>query len=663
MDAEIERLRGAFFEEASDFLAIIESGLLALEAGSGTAELVHQVFRATHSLKGAARTFEYEDLAGFAHLAEDLLDRVRGGGMLLTPAVAELLLRANDVLHGLLGAARDGTKVPPATAAVSAALRATLTGTPVAAANAAARTVRLTIEPAADALERGHDPGAALRALAGLGTVEETTVHLDALPALDALVPTRCHLRWTVVIRTTAGDDALGAPFTALTTRGGFGVEAVTASAGVPAAPDAVALGRPAGVDANSLRVSTDKVDRLINLVGEVIIAQSMIAHLLEDFTPERMPQLHEALAEMERNTRELHERVMTVRMVPIATVFSRCPRVVRDLATLFGKQIALRTIGGETELDKIVVDQLTDPLMHLIRNSADHGLEPPDERRAAGKPAQGTVTLHAYHQSGKVVIDIQDDGRGLDTDRILAKARAKGLVQDDESLSEDEIHALIFEPGFSTATEVSAVSGRGVGMDVVRRNVESLGGTVTIDSRRGVGTCFRIRLPLTLAIIDGLSLRVGDDVFLLPLVAILESIRPAPSDVETIIGQGELVRLRGECLPLLRLHRLFGLEPRIHDPSQGLVVIVEHEGHRIALLVDELLGQQQVVVKSLETHFRRIEGVGGATILGQGTVALILDVPGLVALSRTTDLHAAGRRSVRARTGEAEPPAPHEVM
>ena len=403
--------------------------------------------------------------------------------------------------------------------------------------------------------------------------------------------------------------------------------------------------------EATTVRVPIEKVDGLVNLVGELVITQSMIARLVAHLGPDRAAQLEEAVAQMDRHARELQERVMAVRMLPIRTVFSRFPRLVRDLAQAEGKQVVLEASGEDTELDKGVIEQITDPLTHLLRNAIDHGIETPEARRLAGKPEVSRLRLRAYQEGGNIHLEVADDGRGLDRDTIARKGAAVGLLTPDARPTDDEIFGLIFRPGFSTAETVSHVSGRGVGLDVVRRNVEALGGSITVHTEAGRGATFHIRLPLTLAILDGQSLRVGSHTYILPLASIVESMRPRPDQVRRVFTDAEVVVIRGRALPMIRLHRLFGIAPAVEDPAQGIVVIVEHEGRDVALLVDELGGQQQVVIKSLEVNFAKVAGVAGATILSDGAVALILDVPGLVALSR-------------ARPGrETRPGAPHAVV
>jgi two-component system chemotaxis sensor kinase CheA len=417
---------------------------------------------------------------------------------------------------------------------------------------------------------------------------------------------------------------------------------AVTPATPAPLSPSATGE-RPRtttapAAEASSIRVPVEKVDRLINLVGELVITQSMVAQTVAAFTPDKLGTLIDAVAQMDRHARELHERMMAVRMIPIRSLFARFPRVVRDLAGAVGKQVALETSGEETELDKTVIERIGDPLTHLIRNAVDHGLESPDTRREAGKSPAGRVTLRAYQQGGNIYIEVGDDGRGIDRERVRAKAVAQGLCGADETLGDAATLALIFRPGFSTAEKVTEVSGRGVGMDVVRQNVEALGGSIAIDSEPGAGTTFRIKLPLTLAILDGQLLIVGAQTYVLPILSIVESVRPRREQLNRVLARGETISIRGHAVPMLRLHRVLGVPPGREDATQGLVVIVEQDGRRAALLVDDLGGQQQVVIKSLETNFDKVRGVAGATILGDGRVTLILDVPGLLALARAEE-------------------------
>ncbi|MDH5409514.1 MAG: chemotaxis protein CheW, partial [Gammaproteobacteria bacterium] len=409
-----------------------------------------------------------------------------------------------------------------------------------------------------------------------------------------------------------------------------------TAPVGTPQVQVKTAEKRKSGGEASSIRVSIDKVDELINTVGELVITQSMLGQFgeVEDLNNSHLEKMRDGLAQLERNTRELQEAVMRIRMLPISFAFQRFPRLVHDLSAQLGKKVELKMSGEHTELDKTVMEKIGDPLVHLVRNSMDHGIEKPENRVDANKHETGVVHLNAYHQGGNIVIEIIDDGAGLNTEKILAKAKSLGLVTDSENMTEEQIHDLIFNPGFSTADEVSDVSGRGVGMDVVRRNIRSLGGTVDVKSVQGEGSTFTIRLPLTLAILDGQLVRVGSETYIIPLVSIVESVQLDEGKINIVSGRGEVYKLRDEFIPIVRLYHIFSIPFDMNDDERGLLVVVEADGEKIALFVDELLGQQQVVIKSLETNFKKVEGLSGATILGDGTVALILDVKGLFDLN-----------------------------
>lgn len=434
--------------------------------------------------------------------------------------------------------------------------------------------------------------------------------------------------------------DAAGAPASDKPERASSAVPAESATASASpasgAAPGAKAAAAPGKVvamsnsESSSIRVSVEKVDQLINLVGELVITQAMLAQTSAQIDPVQFGGIAQGLTQLERNTRDLQEAVMSIRMLPIAFVFSRFPRLVHDLASKLGKRVELKTVGEGTELDKGVIEKIADPLTHLVRNSLDHGIESPDVRMANGKPEVGTITLRAFHQGGSIVIEVADDGGGLNRDRILAKARSRGMEVDD-AMPDQDVWQLIFEPGFSTAEVVSDISGRGVGMDVVRRNIQSAGGRVELYSTEGQGTRISIRLPLTLAILDGMSIAVGKEMFILPLGFVVESLQPKPNELNTVHGAAQLLRVRGEHLPVIALSDLFGIASSREQLEQGIIVILESEGGKVALWVDELVGQHQVVIKSLETNYRKVPYVSGATIMGDGRVALILDVAALV--------------------------------
>lgn len=652
MQIDLSRFRETFFQEAAENLADMEQALLSLEQAAGDAELLNRIFRSAHSLKGASGTFGLDDITRFTHQLESLLDRMRSGELVPEPQHAALLLRAVDVLKELLAAAQAGAGEAPSALfeqVLGELIVAQRSGPAdpvkrlaIRSGDRAARRVhtayRIAFRPAEDLFRRGMDPLFILRDLAENGTLSDVRADLTRLPPLAALEPDGCYLGWTMRLTTDRTPAEIRDLFAFVEDGSDISIEPENAASPGPEPAKPAGAAQPAAratLRESSIRVSTEKVDKLIDLVGELVIAHSMAAEIMHDFTPEKLFALQEAMGEMERYTRELQERVMGVRMLPVGNIFSRFPRLVRDTAAGLSKQVTLEMSGEETELDKGVVEKLSDPLTHLIRNAIDHGIEPPDERVRQGKLEQGVIRLKAFHQGGNVLIEVSDDGRGLDTARIREKGIERGLLDGSAEPGGEEIHALIFEPGFSTAAAVSDLSGRGVGMDVVRRNVESLNGAVSVSSRRGQGTTVRIKLPLTLAILDGLLLRVGEQTFIMPLVSIIESIRPKPNQVKTVTGKGEVVVVRKEPLPLLRLHALLSVPTTVVDPARGLVVVVEHEGRRLAVLVDELLGQQQVVIKSLETHFKKVDGIVGATILGDGHPALIVDVAGIVQMSR----------------------------
>jgi two-component system chemotaxis sensor kinase CheA len=389
-------------------------------------------------------------------------------------------------------------------------------------------------------------------------------------------------------------------------------------------------------VEASSIRVGIDKIDHLINIVGELVITQSMLDQVGENFDESKIVQLRDGLSQLERNTRELQESVMRVRMLPISFSFNRFPRLVHDLSLQLGKKVELKLSGEQTELDKTVLEKMSDPLVHLVRNALDHGIEMPEQRRQAGKSEVGTLHLHAFHQGGNIVIQISDDGAGVDLDKVRAKAIKQKLLTAEETVSDEQLYEVIFQPGFSTVTQVNDLSGRGVGMDVVRRNIRALGGTIDIHSKPGQSTTFNIRLPLTLAILDGQLVRVGRQIYILSLLSIIESLRVKPQLVNSLAGKAEVYKLRDEYIPILRLYALFDIASATTQLDQGLLVVVEGDGHKIGLFVDELLSQQQIVIKSLETNYKQVPGISGATILGDGNVALILDIAGLIKLFRS---------------------------
>jgi two-component system chemotaxis sensor kinase CheA len=563
-------------------------------------------------------------------------------------------------------------------AAVAPAPSEKAEATPVTASASAKNAVRsahrwrIAFRPHPQLFVHGNDPLRMLRELSELGEIE---FKLDAahLPALDLVDPESCYFAWDLCVETDATRDVIDQVFdwaegdcdlkivdefaskaaprasapapvhAAVEKTQADKVVNINASASSSAvAKSSTEITKPTSAehvdspkqglgDGSSIRVSTEKIDELMNTVGELVITQSMLSELGAKVSGPVAEQLRSGLVQLERNMRELQESVMRVRMLPISFVFSRFPRMVRDLSQRLNKQVDLKVIGEQTELDKTVLEKIGDPLVHLVRNSVDHGIEMPDVRVAAGKSPNGTVHLEAYHKGGNITIEVGDDGGGLNKDRIIEKARSRGLIGSSEVLTDEQTYELIFLAGFSTAEQTTDISGRGVGMDVVRRNIKELGGTIEVRSGLGKGSRFIITLPLTLAIVDGQSVAVGTETYIVPLITIIESLQLKPGMVNRLAGQGEVFWFRDGYVPVVRLHDVFGLRPRTTQLHEGLIMVVEGEGKRVGLFVDDLLGQQQVVIKSLETNFRRVDGVSGATILGDGAVALILDVPGLI--------------------------------
>jgi len=645
MSMDLQRFHATFFEESREGLDAMETGLLALEGGQLDPEIINSVFRAAHSIKGGAGTFGFTTIADLTHVLETLLDELRAGKRALEPAAVDAMLSSVDVLRALLREVEHGQPADPqAVQAVTARLEAVLSGqtTPATAAKVEDETPdgwQIGFAPSPSLFMSGNDPLRIIRELETLGPLE-VAARAQRLPGFSQLDPLEAYLAWDLGLTgkvplskiedtfawvvddceldiRPAAPPSLAAPTPA---------PAVTAAAApAPAAAAAAATGHEAE---SSIRVSVDKVDALINLVGELVITQAMLKQVSGALEPTHAEQLLAGLDLLERNTRDLQEAVISVRMLPVDAVFRRFPRLVRDLSSRLGKQVRLRTIGEGTELDKGLIEKIADPLVHLVRNSIDHGLEMPDVRRAAGKEETGTITLAASHQGGHIVIEVSDDGRGFNRDKILQKAHERGLNVPDNP-TDAQVWDLIFQPGFSTADAVTELSGRGVGMDVVRRNIQALGGEVQLESHTGSGTRVLIRLPLTLAILDGMTVSVAGETLILPLAYVLEALQPQAEDIRTMAGEGRVLRVRGEYLPIVSLSQSYGYGGQINDDP--LVVVVEGDGQKIALEVDELLGQQQVVVKNIENNYRRIAGVSGATILGDGRVALIVDIGGLV--------------------------------
>lgn len=642
MNMDMQRFHATFFEESREGLEAMEAGLLSLEQGNRDAELINSIFRAAHSIKGGSATFGFDSVASLTHVLETLLDELRAGKREVSVPAIDAMLASVDVLRSLLAEAEHGQPADPAAVqAVHARLSAVLTGnaapTPVAVAKteAAPEGWQIGFTPQPGLFMSGNDPLRILRELEHLGQLK-VAARIERLPGFDQMDPLEAYLAWDLGLIGTIPRSKVEEAFAWVEDDCELDIQPIPASIAAPApvaeavhaAAAAPAAGAHAEAAETSIRVSVDKIDGLINLVGELVITQAMLKQVSGALDPAQCERLFAGLDLLERNTRDLQEAVIGVRMLPVDAVFRRFPRLVRDLSSRLGKQVRLRTIGEGTELDKGLIERIADPLVHLVRNSIDHGLELPEVRRNAGKEETGTITLAASHQGGHIVIEVSDDGRGLNRERILAKAAERGLSVP-ENPTDSQVWDLIFQAGFSTAEAVTDLSGRGVGMDVVRKNIQALGGEVQLESAAGQGTRVVIRLPLTLAILDGMTVAVGDETLILPLSYVIEALQPQSEDVRRLAGDGKVLRVRGEYLPLVALNEFYRYgQERTQEP---LVVVVEADGQKLALEVDELLGQQQVVVKNLENNYRRIDGISGATILGDGRVALIVDIGGLV--------------------------------
>lgn len=677
----METFRQTYLEESFEGLDVMEAGLLDLQPGTPDNEKINEIFRAAHSIKGGSGTFGFTEIIDFTHVLETLLDEMRDGRRDVTQAAIDTMLQAVDVLRDMMTRLQNHEEIDEEKSnEVQAALEAILgvadsSGDAVDSestgetASVSGGDWLIEVIPEKELLQTGNEP---IRIFRELETLGKLSIKVDdsALPEPEALNPEDLFLKWELtlsgegieeadvkeVFEWIDGDGAeikITAPSAAAKpvetpAPQATAVEEKPAAQIVepskpaetpkPAAQPAAAK-KPAAAPTKaapkqdgSIRVDLSKIDQMVNLVGELVITQSMLSQFGEqaeqgDQQGDWVDKLKEGLTHLERHTRDLQESVMNIRMLPVSFAFNRMPRIVHDVSQKLGKSIELVMEGEGTELDKTMLEALTDPLVHIVRNSIDHGVESPDVRVAAGKPETGMVKLAAFHQGGNILIQITDDGAGINAEKVRAKAIEKGVIDEDHKMTEEEIVDLIFHPGFSTADVVSDISGRGVGMDVVRRNIRGLGGSVEVKTEKGKGSVFTIRLPLTLAILDGQLAKVGSETYVFPLVSIVESIQVDKSLVKGIAGQTELYKLRDSYIPVIRLHEKLGVEDARTDLEEGLLVVVEDSGKRAGIFVDDLLGQQQVVIKSLESNFMKISSIAGATILGDGTVSLILDV------------------------------------
>lgn len=683
MDA-MDAIKATYFQECDELLASLEEGLLALQAGDADSDTINAVFRAVHSVKGGAGAFGFEQMVEFAHVFETSLDEMRSGRLDPDANVIKTMLRASDVLADHVQAAKGEGVVDAARARAMAEELEALTAAPAALVVAEIEQISekdewgfaplkfefdetpapwvLTMRPTAAMYAKGHDAALFLRELSRLGEIK---VSLDAtpLPALADLDPETSHFSWTIELGADIEERAILDVFDfvgedcAIELRRGVGaneeapspstdldlaqllavahapvgdatVEPIAQGIASPGKTDAKTETKTATTAGATIRVDLERVDRLIDLVGELVINQAMLAQRVMESEHSRSSTVSLGLDELEQLTRQIQDSVMAIRAQPVKSVFQRMPRLVREIAGSTGKQVRLVMEGEGTEVDKTVIERLSDPITHMLRNAIDHGLEMPAERIASGKPGEGVVRLAALHRSGRIVIEVSDDGKGINRPRVREIAIKKGLISAEANLSDDEIDNLIFLPGFSTATSVSNISGRGVGMDVVKRSIQALGGRISIASQPGRGSTFTLSLPLTLAVLDGMVISASGQTLVAPLTAIIETLRPKPEDVRPLGPNGAVLAVRGAHVPLIDIGVALGVRTTPIDPTNGVVLLVESEGiSRAALVADEIQGQRQVVIKSLEANFQRVVGIAAATILGDGRVALILDI------------------------------------
>ncbi len=691
MSIDLSQFIPSFLEESFEGLELMESSLLNLEQGDD--ETINSIFRAAHSIKGGAGTFGFNQVTEFTHLVETLLDEMRDGRRAIEQSDIELLLDSVDCMRLLIESIRDEvdcdlTKINETSDLLTISLNKGKESEEVQAsgeqstaqdqpqANAGQSIWHIEFIPDHHLVQTGNDPLLLFNALADLGelVVEANCKDLPAVTDIDA---EELYISWQLTLTSSSTEEDIKevfewvedecklniteekinnsevAPAQELTESDDSSTEAAatppTASAPPPPlepVPEEIHTAKSqnktveakattkAKAEVGSIRVGVDKVDSLINLVGELVITQSMLSELGNDFDITKVERLTSGLEQLLQNTKELQESVMRIRMLPISFAFNRFPRLIHDLSKKTGKDIELILKGEQTELDKTVMEQIGDPLVHLVRNAVDHGIESAEVRIANGKPAKGTIVLDAYHQGGNIVIEISDDGGGINRQAVFNKALEKGLVDEKTQLTDSQVFDLIFEAGFSTAVEVSDISGRGVGMDVVKKNIQSLGGRIQVESEPGKGSKFKVNLPLTLAILDGQLVKVGTETYIVPLITIVESLQAKPELINRVSGDMLLYRLREDNVPVIPIYKLFDITAENEQVDNALLVVVEADGQKVGLMVDDLLAQQQVVIKSLKDNYQQVEGVSGATILGDGSVAMILDVPGMISMA-----------------------------
>jgi two-component system chemotaxis sensor kinase CheA len=688
----IDELVQVFLEESEDEIRELEAGLIKLEEEQDDESIINRVFRAAHTIKGSAGLVGFDDISIFTHDIENILDRIRNKELKITKKLISNLLSAVDLLKRLISASAEGEDIDKNEVESITLTLKRFTGTknsgeskqPSAEKKGATskdKIISITMKFRPDILSTGQDPIMLIRELTDNGDIIETRSYTESIPDFYNINPTTCYVWWEVIMGTSRPLSDIQNVFLFVVDENEIIIEDVSnqykegvdlSLAEKPIGEILVEKGivKPIDIEealkdhkttgevlvergkapkdivekmalaqsqsrkiakSSTIRVDTEKLDKLVNLVGEMVISVARMSQLASEIDGSSSSRsMQGASASLERISRELQEQVMRVRMVPVEGTFNRFRRVVRDMSFELGKKIEIKMSGTETELDKNVIEQIGDPLKHMIRNSIDHGIESPEDRRKVGKPEEGTIWLKAFQREGYIFIEITDDGKGIDTQKVLDKALEKGVADPGRAYTDKDVFEMLFAPGLSTAEKVSEISGRGVGMDVVKKNIEDLHGSVDIISEQGKGSTFRVKLPLTLAIIDGMMVRVGSEVLTIPLSVIDKSVRPSSAEVKTVEGKGELVDIRGDYIPLVRIYDLFHIPSEKTDPTDALVVVLQSTDSRFGVLVDDVLGQTQAVIKSIDKNFRKIEGTSGATILGNGRVSLILDVHGI---------------------------------
>ncbi|MFZ6007512.1 MAG: chemotaxis protein CheA [Nitrospirota bacterium] len=684
---DFKKLYGVFVDEAMERLAEFEDGLLRLEKSPDDKDLINTIFRAAHTIKGSSGSIGLKDISSFTHVMEEILDMVRQDSLSAGKDLINVMLEASDMIKEMVGCVASETAFDfNRCTDLIRRMEELKQGQDK---TSGLKTFKIIFIPAPDLFRRGIDPSIVIDDLRSIGEIASIKCHTDAVPVLSDMNPENLYLKWDIQLKTNRDESEIRNVFEFV--EEGSEIKIFPANTheyekymaplgrmlvdeGVVRAEDVenalksqkklgeilVEQGKVSPNDvekviekqrgmkiesfknavSSTIRVDLKKLDHLINIVGEMVIIHSMFQQAIHhngqgnggNATAERLDAL---LSQLQRIGSDIQESAMSLRMLPVGEVFQRFTRLVRELSASKNKNIELVITGEDTELDKGVLEKIADPLVHLIRNSIDHGIETPEERLPKGKPANGTIHLSAYQMGDSVYIDVEDDGRGLNKEKIIEKAVSKGIISSGSGLADDHIFNLIFMPGFSTAESVTDISGRGVGMDVVKKNIESLNGRVYIRTEQDAGTTISIKLPLTLAIIDGLTLLVGEEVFAIPITSVVESLRPNRMDVKSLNEKGEVINVRGEYIPLMRLYEILGITSWKKDPWDAIVIVTMHEGRKYGLLADELMGEQQIVIKNLGSATPRVSGIGGGTILGDGRVALVLDVPGIVEMTK----------------------------